>query len=196
MDNFFSTFNTSFIPRDQNQTADSLALEATFFKVPQNTQLRYPIEVRQTPSILDNVKHWRVFQDDPKIKKFLELTSEFSTSHIDEEQDYAMDEFPSFIEQSIANHKIIEVKGNFFPKGLFPLERLFLKYDTLVKPAVQSSKENVSSYNIGTESQPKIIKISKLLTKESKKMYISLVKKIIKKVYGYIFLVIGGSKNI
>ena len=75
-----------------------------------------------------------------------------------------MDHFSSFLEQSIVDHKIIELKGNFIPKGLVPHERLFLKNVTLAKPAVQSSMENVSSYNIGTESQPKIIKISKLLT--------------------------------
>ena len=75
-----------------------------------------------------------------------------------------MDEFLSFPEQSIVDHKIIELKGNFIPNGLVSLERLFLKDDTLAKPVVQSSEENVSSYNIGTESQPKIIKISKLLT--------------------------------
>ena len=78
IDHFFTTFNISFIPRDHNQTADSLALAATFFKVPQNTQLKYPIEVRHRPSIHDNIKHWRVFQDDMEIKKFLELTGEFS----------------------------------------------------------------------------------------------------------------------
>ena len=71
-----------------------------------------------------------MFQDYPKINKFLELTGEFSTSHIDEEQDYVVDEFPSLTEQSIANHKIIELKGNFIPKGLVPLERLFLEDDT------------------------------------------------------------------
>ena len=64
IDNLFSAFNISFIARDQNQIADSLALATTFFKVPQNTQLRYPIKVRHRPSILDNIKHWRVFQDD------------------------------------------------------------------------------------------------------------------------------------
>ena len=46
------------------------------------------------------------------------------------------------------------------PKGLVPLESLFLKYDTLAKPTIQSSEENVSNYNIGTESEPKFIKIS------------------------------------
>ena len=79
-------------------------------------------------------------------------------------RDVDVDEFTSFTEHSIVNHKIIEVKVNFIPKGLVPLERLFLKDDTLEKPIVQSSEENVSSCNIGTESQPKIIKISKLLS--------------------------------
>ena len=66
----------------------------------------------------------------------MELTGEFSNSHIDEEQDDDVDEFPSFTEQSISHHKIIELKGNFIPKGLFPLEISFLKYDTLAKPTV------------------------------------------------------------
>ena len=72
IDNFFTAFNISFIPRDHNQITDTLDLAATFFKVPQNTQLKYPIEVRHRPSIPDNIKHWRVFQDDLEIKRFLE----------------------------------------------------------------------------------------------------------------------------
>ena len=117
-----------------------------------------------------------MFQDDHEIKKLLELIGEFLTSHIDEEQDDDVDEFPSFTEQLIANHNIIELKVNLIPKGLLLLEILFLKYDTLAKPTVQYSKENINNCNIGTESQPKIIKISKLLTKESKMRYISLLK--------------------
>ena len=35
---------------------------------------------------------------------------------------------------SIVDHKIVELKGNFIPKGLVPLERLFSKDDTLLKP--------------------------------------------------------------
>ena len=128
-----------------------MSLATTFFKVPQNTQLEYPIEVRNRTSIPDNIKHWRVFQDDLEINKFLELIGEFSNSRTDEEQDDDVDEFPYFPKQSIADHKIIELKGNFIPKGLVPLERLFLKDNTLAKPTVQSSEENVSSYNIGTK---------------------------------------------
>ena len=37
----------------------------------------------------------------------------------------------------------------------------------------------MSNCNIGTESQPKIVKISKLLSKENRKKYISLLKKFV-----------------
>ena len=121
-----------------------------------------------------------MFQDDLAIERFLELTGEFSNSQIDEEQDDDdRNEFPSFIEQSIADHKIIELKENCIPKGLVPLERLFLKDDILVKPALQSSEENVINCNIGIEIQPKIVKISKSLSKDSINKYISFCKKFV-----------------
>ena len=73
----------------------------------------------------DNIKHWRVFHDDLEIKKFLELIGEFSTSFIDDDEDVEIDQLPSFSENSIVNHNIIELKGNFIPKGLVPLEVIF-----------------------------------------------------------------------
>ena len=51
------------------------------------TQLKYPIEVRYKPSVPDNIKQWRVFEDDIEIKKFLELTGEFSNLLVDQDQD-------------------------------------------------------------------------------------------------------------
>ena len=84
---FFIAFNISYIPRDHNQTANSLSLEATHLKILKITRLKYPIEVRYRPSVPDNIKQWRVFEDDLDIKIFLELTGEFSNSLIDQEQD-------------------------------------------------------------------------------------------------------------
>ena len=74
IDNFFLAFNITYIPRDNNQTTDSLALEATYFNVPKLTHLKYPIEVRYRPSVPDNIKHWKVFHDDQELQEFLELT--------------------------------------------------------------------------------------------------------------------------
>ena len=82
VDNFFLVFNINYIPRHYNQTTYSLDLEATYFKVPKLTHLKYLIEIRYRPSVTDNIKHWKVFHDDKEIKEFLDLTYEFSTSLI------------------------------------------------------------------------------------------------------------------
>jgi ribonuclease HI len=46
VDSFFLAFNISFIPREENTRADSLATSASNFKTPQPPKLRYDIEVR------------------------------------------------------------------------------------------------------------------------------------------------------
>ena len=70
MDSLFSTFNISFIPRDQNQKPHSLSLAATFSKsrkiLNSDTQLKLGIGLQ----FLDNIKHGRVFHDDIEINKF------------------------------------------------------------------------------------------------------------------------------
>ena len=68
------------------------------------------------------------------------------------------------------------LKGNFFPKGLVPLERSFSKDGTPLKPAMESLEENFMDYNIGTKEQPGIVKISKALSVEQRERYIKLLK--------------------
>ena len=46
------------------------------------------MEVKYRPSIPDNVKHWKVFEDDLEIKIFLETMDEFFSLHIDQDHDY------------------------------------------------------------------------------------------------------------
>ena len=77
---------------------------------------------------------------------------------------------------SISDNKIVELKGNFIPKGLVPLERLLSKDDTLLKPTLQTTEEGVVSCNIGYEVEPKMIKMSKILPEGEKKKYINLLK--------------------
>ena len=82
-------------------------------------------------------------------------------SLINQDQDIDWNERASCINNSIGNHEIAELKGYFIPKGLVPLEILFSKDDTILKPTIQSIEENVLSYNIGSENELKVIKISK-----------------------------------
>ena len=44
----------------------------------------------------------------------------------------------------ITNHKIIELKGNYFPKGLVPLERLFEKNDGPPKHSLHYAEEDLT----------------------------------------------------
>ena len=124
----------------------------------------------------DNIKQWRVFEDDIEIKRFLELTGEFSNSLIDQEKDDGTKYIDKFPENEIAGHKIIELKNNFIPKRLVPLERIFSKDDTPLKPAMQSSEENVMDCNIGTKEHPRIVNIPKALSVEQRERYIKLLK--------------------
>jgi hypothetical protein len=87
VDSFFLDFNISFVLREENTVVDSLVVSTSKFRVPLPPKLKYDVEVKYKPSIRDNVKHWKVFEDDLEIKKFLETVDEFSYLHIDLDQD-------------------------------------------------------------------------------------------------------------
>ena len=95
---------------------------------------------------------------------------------IDQEEDEEDGQVEEIAENEIAGHKIIELKSNLIPKGLVPLERIFSKDDTFLKPVVQSSEENVVDCNIGLAEHPRMVKISKALTAEQRNRYIKLLK--------------------
>ena len=54
-------------------------------------QIKYEIQMNYRPSIPDNIKHWKVFQDDKDIDRFLQVIDEFSSVHMDQEN---MNEIP------------------------------------------------------------------------------------------------------
>jgi len=58
VENFFNVFNLTYIPRDQNIHVDSLVVSASSFKIPDQTNVLYQIQVKYRPSILDNLKYW------------------------------------------------------------------------------------------------------------------------------------------
>jgi hypothetical protein len=135
--------------------ADSLATSASNFKVPLPPKLRYDVEVKYMPSILDNVKHWKVFEDDLEIKKFLEIIEEFSELHID--QDFISEERLDGGEllSKIAKHDIIQLPSNHIPRGLVPLKILFDGNDVAIKGRGSSDDADTTECNIGTPEEPK-----------------------------------------
>jgi hypothetical protein len=176
VDNFFLPFNISFIPREENIMVDSLAVSASNFRVPFPPKFRYDVEVNYRPSVPDNVKNWKIFEDDLEIKIFLETVEEFSTLHIDQDQDSKSNPHDDVFLNKIANHHIVQLANNHIPKGLVPLERLFDRNDVAVKVKGSTDDVEVIECNIGTEEDPKFVKLSSDQSKEQRVEYAKLLK--------------------
>jgi ribonuclease HI len=69
----FSIFDISYIPRDMNHLADSLAISASLFIPPMPPRLNYEIQVKYRSSFPDNIKYWKVFEDDDELNRFLQV---------------------------------------------------------------------------------------------------------------------------
>jgi ribonuclease HI len=55
--NLFLAFNISFIPREENQKANSLALVDNTFRPLIDSNIKYQVEIRHRTTIQDNIKH-------------------------------------------------------------------------------------------------------------------------------------------
>ena len=73
----FYEYTISLIPREQKNIANSLDNSASLFKIPIYPNKRYEIQVKHKPSIPNNVKNWKVFENNHQIKRFLENEEEF-----------------------------------------------------------------------------------------------------------------------
>ena len=130
--------NIKVVPRYENTVADSLAVAARKFKTPSAGQKEYQVDIVNRPSIPDNSKYLQVFEDDMQIKIFLEFSSEFVNTHIDAENDNCenfqdaeeSEEEKSSTEKlkgTLGEKDIIQLKNNFIPRGLIPLEIFLIK---------------------------------------------------------------------
>ena len=76
----------------------------------------------------------------------------------------------------IAGRDIIQLKNNIILKGLVLLENLFDENDMAKNPKMIANEEDMEDYNIETEENLKMIKLSKTLSPEVKQDYIKLMK--------------------
>jgi hypothetical protein len=97
--------------------ADALAISASTLQ-PCDGPLRdlCKMEFLFKPSIPDNLEHWRVFEDDDQIIRFMENNKEFTDSQI------------NFLDDSM-NLEVINLQNNTLPKGSAPLENIFDRHD-------------------------------------------------------------------
>ena len=72
--------------------------------------------------------------------------------------------------------KVIDLKENYLPTGLTPLEDIFYSNDIPRKPKMQPLNAKIEDCNIGTEQNPKMIKLSEALPPNQKLKYTDLFK--------------------
>ena len=160
--NYFTEHAIKVVPRYENIVADSLAVIAGKFKTPSADQREYQVDIVNRSSILDNSKYWQAFEDDMQIKRFLELSREFVNTHIDGENDNCenfqdaekSEEEMINVEKlkgTLGGKDIIQLKSNFIPRGLIPLEKLFDQNDVAKYPKVKPADNAIEDKNIGTE---------------------------------------------
>jgi len=73
----FYSFNTSFVPREKNQKADSLALVASLSN-PKDIQRKslFQVKIISRPSVLDNQEYLQVFENDEELNDFLAIEND------------------------------------------------------------------------------------------------------------------------
>ena len=72
--------------------------------------------------------------------------------------------------------EVIDLKDNFFPTSLTPLEDIFDSNDIPRKPKMQPLNAEIEDCNIGIAEYPKMVKLSKALPPNKKLKYIELFK--------------------
>ena len=110
----------------------------------------------------------------------MELLGEFVNTHIDAENDDS-ENFQDVEENeeektstgklkgTLGGKDIIQLKSNFIPRGLIPLEKLFYQNDVAKDPKVKPVDNAIENRNIGTKENPNIVKLSKTFLQKKKK---------------------------
>ena len=129
-------YKINLIPREQNVIIDVLATSSSVFKIPIHLNRKYEIEVKNKPTIPNNVKYWKVFEDNKQMKRFLEMNGEFENIHIDEENVFGrynesletsgLDPNSKYYLNIIGDKEILKLKNNCIPNDSCLLKNYFI----------------------------------------------------------------------
>ena len=81
--NAFTEFKMAKISREHNIHAHILATFAIACKLPFEPNHHFTAKIKHRPAVPNNVKDWKVFENDTQINNFLTLEHEFSNINID-----------------------------------------------------------------------------------------------------------------
>lgn len=84
----FPEYTLTAVPRSQNIIANSLATTASNLKIPMNSSNKFEIRVKHRPTVLDNLRYWKVFWDDNEINSFLQNEGKFKNAFVDDVCDF------------------------------------------------------------------------------------------------------------
>jgi hypothetical protein len=129
----FTDFKITHVPRAMNELADSLVVSTCSFIPPLPPKLNYEVQVKYRPSLPDNVKFWKVSEDDVELTRFLAVMDEFADLQIDLENEHDEEVEKPNLRSKIGAHEIVQLSTNKIPKGLVPLEKIFDNNDVAFK---------------------------------------------------------------
>ena len=116
-----------------------------------------------------------MFEDEEQVKIFLETVGEFSNMEIHTcEEEEAENTSEDKWEEKVAGHKFLQLKGSVIPWGLVPLERFFDRNNVPLQQNKVVEENQVEYLNLGTDADPKIVKLSKKVPEEYKELYQNL----------------------
>jgi hypothetical protein len=123
------------------------------------------VEVIFRPSVPDNMDHWQIFDDDNQVIKFLNHIQEFSEFHVNEKEEGC-------------NYTENDYKVNPVPRGLVAQEKLFDRQDGH-KPKEETGIKPSDHFevNIGTDEEPRMVKVGKSTPTEERKEIIKILRK-------------------
>ena len=114
------------------------------------------LQIKFRPSVLDNMEHWQVFHDDEQILKFIHNIEEFSNFNV------------SFQEEGKEYQGEGDQFNNPVPHGLASLEHIFDRHDRKKNNIDSMKLGDYIEINIGTNNEPKMIKIGKGTSEKGK----------------------------
>jgi ribonuclease HI len=172
----FSIFDISYVPRAINHLVDSLVVSTSMFIPHMPPRLNYEIQVKYRPSLPNNIKYCKFFEDDNKLSRFLQVVDEFSNIHIDQKNQNVEESKKPKLKRKMGHHDIVQLPNNYIPRGLVPLEELFDHNDVPYKPDKKEKYPVVHEHNIGSQNHPKFINLCVELTTNQRSEYCNIMK--------------------
>jgi len=103
------------------------------------------------------------------------MIEDFKGSEIDQDGDETIEDAEVCgFKISIVNQKIIQLKDNILPRRRCPLERHFNSNDVAISSKKIPQDEHIQDHNIGTQKEPKLVKLFNGVPLNYKEIYIEL----------------------